>query len=137
MRRLALIVVALVIVVLATTGSAATDPTPQQQVAQLRQKLRNARLDLADANNQIDALNQAISDQGDTIQRLRNRLANQPSAIDVITNRDPDGLWAAAQAIWRAFPTLDAGSLCGYDKASTQSDGLTPTSITFYNWQTC
>lgn len=138
MKRLTILTLVIVLVVAAAAGSPAAPVADSPQVTQLKQKLRNARLDLADAQNQIDAQNSVIEDQAATIQRLRTRLANQPDPLDVITNRDPDGQWAAMVAIWRAFPTLN-GALCGYDKSNTPPDGigLTLTSFTFYRWQGC
>lgn len=139
MKRLVAVLVLAALVLVASGSIAASDQTPQQQITQLKNKLRNARLTNADLQDEIDAQDALISDQSDQIQRLQNRLQNQPDPLDVITARGPDGLWNAMGAIWRAFPTLGEGQLCGYDKAVNPGGGvgLTLTSFTFYRWQGC
>lgn len=138
-----LIVLSVTLAISVTSGSFAAadreDATPAQQIAALKKQLRVARLNNADLQDQIDAQNSVISDQADTIQRLRTKLANQPDPLDVITARSPDGLWAAMLAIWQAFPALPVGLLCGYDKNSVPGDGigLTLTSFTFFRWTGC
>lgn len=143
--------VTLAAVALAATPAATPAAGDPPQVAQLKKQVRDLRGDKADLQDTIralrsdkadlrlerDAQDAVIEDQADTITRLRSRLANQPDPLDVITSRNPDGLWAAAQAIWREFPTLGAGSLCGFDKARTDSADLIPDSITFYRWTSC
>lgn len=149
--KLVLLLVTLVAAVTLAAVAIAATPTATDPVVQLKKQVRDLRgdkadlqdtvrslrIDKADLNDEIDAQNDLLTDQSATITRLRGRLANQPDPIDVITSRDPDGLWQAMTAIWRAFPTLDAGNLCGYDKASTQNDALTPASFSFYRWSVC
>lgn len=125
------------IVVLAGASPAAPDPTPQQTIAKQKQTIRALRANRDDLRQERDAQDAVIGDQNTQITRLQFRLANPPDPLDVIAARNPDGLWAAAQAIWREFPTLAVGSLCGFDKASTQSAELTPDSLTFYRWTGC
>lgn len=132
-RRIVLLVIVAVLVVVATGSIAASDQTPQQQIQQLRNKLRNARLNNSDLQVEIDAQDALISDQGDTIARLRARLASQPDPLDAVTARSPDGLWAAMVAIWQAFPTIDAGQLCGYDKGQNPGNGI-PLTVTSYSF---
>lgn len=138
-RRIVLLVIVAVLVVVATGSIAASDQTPAQQIQQLRNKLRNARLANADKQDVIDAQDALISDQSDQIARLQAKLANQPDPLDVITARSPDGLWNAMGAIWRAFPTLPPGQLCGYDKSQDPggSIGLTLTTFSFSRWSGC
>lgn len=137
-RRMLLVVVLLAIAVLAVGSSAAPpDLTLPQQVAQLQKKLRSSRLANADLRVQLAAQDAVIEDQSAQVLRLQGRLANLPDPVDVITARDADGMWSAMLAIWRAFPTLPAGSLCGFDKGSTQSADLTPTSYSFFRWTAC
>lgn len=139
MSRRILIIGLLLAVAFIVSASAAAPPPAQVTIAQLRAKIQDLRSDKADLQDQVDAQDAVIGDQADTIQRLRARLANQPDPLDVITARGPDGLWAAMVAIWRAFPTLDEGALCGYDRSSVPGtgDGLTLTSFTFYRWSGC
>jgi hypothetical protein len=155
-KRLAVLLVLPILLVLV----AAAPPTLQQQIAQkndriadLRadkadlqdtveaqaKRIRNLRSDKADLNDIIDAKDALISDQGDTIGRLRYQIANTPEPLDEILARGPDGLWSAMTAIWRAFPTLDPASLCGYDKSNAPGadEGLTLTSFMFYKWSGC
>lgn len=139
MKRRIVISLGLVAFALVATSSIAAGPPPSQQLAQLRAKIQDLRNDKADLQDQIDALNQSNGDQADTIQRLRNHIANEPDPIDVITARGPDGLWQAMRAIWLAFPTQDPSQLCGYDRSYVpgDGDGLTLTSYSFYRWSGC
>lgn len=136
MKRFAIIGALILIVVLAVGSSAAG---PDQTIAKLKQQNRQLRLDNADLQDEVDAQNAVIGDQTDTILRLRTRINNQPDPLDAITNRSPDGLWQAMRAIWLAFPTLDPGSICGYDKSVVPGvgDGLTLTTYSFSRWTGC
>lgn len=132
-HRLILPAVLISITLIATSSlSAGADPSPQQQITQLKKQLRNARLDKADLQDQVDALNQVNGDQADQIARLQNRIQNWPDPIDVITSRGPDGLWNAMRSIWLAFPTQDPSQICGYDKSNTPSDGLGLTVTSYF-----
>ena len=135
-----LIILLAAVLAVVVTASAAT-PTSSQSgptIAQLKQRIQDLRSDKADLQDEVDTLNQVVSDQNDTITRLRYRLANQPDPLDVITSRGPDGLWSAMRAIWQAFPNLDPGDLCGYDKNSNPGgDGFTVTIYSFEKWSGC
>jgi hypothetical protein len=137
--RLTLIIVILVAGLTTAAVTVSGEQTPSQQIAQLKKQLRTARLNNADLQDQVDALNAVSGDQADQIARLQGRIANAPDPLDVITSRGPDGLWNAMRAIWLAFPTLDPTQLCGYDRSFVpgDGDGLTLTSFTFYKWQGC
>lgn len=146
MKRTALMTIVILGIVALTTGSLAATPGPtiaqqlataQATLAKSKQTNRALRARLADQQDVITTQDATLADQADTIARLRDHIANQPDPLDVITSRDEDGLWAAAQAIWRVFPTLPVGSLCGYDKSSTQNDGLTPASLSLYRYTNC
>lgn len=139
MNRRLIIPLGLILIALVTTAALAAGPPPAQQINQLKQKVQDLRSDKADLQDQVDAQNDVISDQADTIQRLRNHIANEPDPLDVITARGPDGLWQAMRAIWLAFPTQDPSQLCGYDRSyvPADGDGLTLTSYSFYRWQGC
>lgn len=139
MRRRVAISLGLVAFALVATSSIAAGPPPAQQLAQLRAKIQDLRSDKADLQQQVNAQDDVIGDQADTIQRLRTRIANEPDPLDVITARGPDGLWNAMRAIWLAFPQQDPTQLCGYDRSYVpgDGDGLTLTSYTFYRWQGC
>lgn len=138
--KLALIL-ALAGITLIASGSlaASPQPPPSQQITKLKQQVQDLRSDKADLQTQVNAQNDVIGDQADTITRLRNRIANQPDPLDVITSRGPDGLWNAMRAIWLAFPTLDPGALCGYDRSNVPGDSDSPTltSYTFYRFGGC
>lgn len=138
MRRI-LVIGLLLAVAFIVSASAAAPPPAQVTISQLRAKVADLRNDKADLQDQVDAQNDVLSDQADTIQRLRTRIANTPEPIDAITARGPDGLWAAMVAVWQAFPRLDQTQICGYDKGSTPGDGLglTLTSFSFYRWSGC
>lgn len=138
MNRLAPLVIVVLIVAVATTASAAPSGPPPS-IAQLKQRINNLRSDKADLQDQVAAQDQVISDQADTIQRLRDRIANTPPPLDAILNRDPDGLWAAMRAIWLAFPTQDPSQICGYDRSNAPGDGigLNVTSFSFYRTTGC
>lgn len=124
---------------LAAGPSSGPDPASQQTIAKLRSQLRNARLNNADLQDQVDALNAVNGDQADQIVRLQNRIANWPDPLDVITSRGPDGLWNAMRSIWLEFPNYVELGSCGYDRDSAPGDGvgLTLTSFTFYRWSGC
>lgn len=131
--RLLLPAVLISITLIATSSlSAGADPSPQQQITQLKKQLRNARLDKADTQDQLDAANDVISDLSAQNARLQSRIQNWPDPIDIITSRGPDGLWNAMRAIWLAFPTQDPSQLCGYDKSNTPSDGLGLTVTSYF-----
>ena len=136
-----LIILLAAVLAVVVTASAATPSNSQSgpTIAQLKQRIQDLRSDKADLQDEVDTLNQVVSDQNDTITRLRYRLANQPDPLDVITSRGPDGLWAAMRAIWQAFPNLDPGQLCGYDKSNSPGDGigLTVTIYSFEKWSGC
>lgn len=149
LMRTRLIVLALVlaasmaaaITIAATAGgaAAAVDPTPQQQIVQLKKQIRAKNARIADLQDERDALNLVLEDKDDQITRLQSRIANQPDPLDVIIAREPDGLWSAMLAIWRAFPTIPAGELCGYDRSSSSGDAVpfTVTTYTFSRWTGC
>lgn len=134
---LILVVLLLPLVVLAAASAPAAGPDPQ--IARLKQQVRNLNGKVSDQQDTIDSQVSIISDQSDTIARLRGRIANWPDPVDAINAGSPDDQWAAMVAIWRAFPTLDPGQLCGYDKGNVpgDGDGLTLTSWTFYRWSGC
>lgn len=134
MKRSILVIFIAISLLASAAVIASPDTTPQQTITQLRAQLRAKTNRISDLKDQIDAQDATISDQNDTITRLRAR-----DPLDAVTARSPDGLWAAANAIWQQFPTLPLGSFCGYDKASTPpaDAGLTVTSITFYRWSGC
>lgn len=138
MKRIIPIVVLLAVALIVTASTAAPIAQPPT-IQQLKQRITALRNDKADLQDEIDAQDAVISDQSDTIQRLRDRLANQPDPLDVITARSPDGLWNAMGAIWRAFPTLPASELCGYDKSMNPGGGigLTLTTFSFSRWSGC
>ena len=125
----------LAVITTVAMGAGGNDP----QVQQLRKQLRTARLDNSDLRQQVDAQNALIDDQADTLTRLRNRIANQPDALDAILARDEDARWQAIAAIWRAAPRLSEGQLCGYDKTYIpgEGEGLTLTSYSFYLFKGC
>lgn len=146
MKQIALALLLMFLVVALTTASIAASPTPtvsqqfaasQAALAKSKQTNRALRGKNADLQDQVSAQNAVIGDQSEQISKLLSRLTNQPDAVDVIVNRDPADQWAAVQAIWRAFPTLPDGSLCGFGKGITQVDVLTPDSYTFYKWSGC
>jgi hypothetical protein len=142
--RIALLIGLVVIAVGATASADAVDPqVPQlkKQVRDLRSDkadlqavIRDLRSDKADLNDQIDAQDDLIGNQADTITRLRAR-----DPLDAVTARDADGLWQAMRAIWLAFPRLPEGALCGYDKSLVPADpdGYTLTSYTFLRFTGC
>lgn len=136
-HRIAILAIVLLPLVAIAAVSPAAGPDPQ--IVQLKKQLRTAQAKINDQQDQIDEQNNLLADQADTNQRLRNRLANPPDPLDAILSRGPDGLWQAMRAIWLAFPTIDPGALCGYDKSNVPSDGdgLTLTSWTFYRWSGC
>jgi hypothetical protein len=112
-------------------GPAIIDATPAQTIAKQKKTIATLRSQRDDLQDEVDAQNDLIATQTDTITRLRAR-----DPLDAILARDPDGLWDAANAIWRVFPSF-SGSLCGYDKSSTQPDGLTPSSLSFFKFDVC
>lgn len=133
MKRIIVIAV-LLVVALIVTASTAAPPPPQVTINQLRAKNQALRSDKADLQGQVAAQNLVIGDLQDQNQRLRNRIANWPDPLDVITARSPDGLWSAAVAIWQAFPRADGSQLCGYDKSSAPGDPL-GLSVTVYAFE--
>lgn len=139
MKRAAFAVILAGLLVATVSLAATTDVTPSQQIAKLKQQLRVANGKVSDQQDEIDAQDALLSDQTDTIARLRNRIANQPAPLDVITSGSPDDLWAAMRAIWLAMPALDPGQLCGYDKSQVpgEGDGLTLTTYSFFSWRGC
>lgn len=141
MRLLFIFLSITVVVVVGAVALAATpavpDLTPVQIIAKQKKTIEGLRDQRADLRQERDAQDAVIEDLQASNARLRARLAAVPDPIDAILARNPDGLWAAMQAIWAVFPTLPPGSLCGYDRASTQNDELTPASFTFYRWQVC
>lgn len=146
MSRRVLVIALLLAVAFVVSASTEAPPPARVTISQLRAKIQDLRSDKADLQAdkadlrvQVDAQNAVIGDQSTAILRLRAQLANQPDPLDVITARGPDGLWAAMLAIWRSFPVLDPGQICGYDKGSVPADGvgLTLTSFTFYRWSGC
>lgn len=142
MNRLTTILLASLVLLIATGGVLAgsaspTQPTPAQMRAKIRaqaSRISDLRDQLADANGVLAAQNQQITDQADTITKLRAR-----DPLDAVLTRDADGQWQAILALWRGFPTLDSGVFCGYDKASSPplGDGLVAASYTFYRWTGC
>lgn len=131
--------VLLVAFVLAATSVAASADGPGPSIQQLRARIANLKNDKADLQNQVDAQNQVISDQGDTILRLRNKIANQPEPIEVLTSGSNDDMWDAMRALWLAFPRLPDSALCGYDKTYSpgDADGLSLTTYSFSAWRGC
>src|SRR5882724_7165465 len=91
----------------------ASSDAPPPTVSQLKAKIRQQANRIGDLKDEVDAQDAVISDQNDTITRLRAR-----DPLDAVLARSPDGLWSAIVAIWQAFPTLDPGALCGYDKSN-------------------
>lgn len=138
--RLALLILTLLaITTVASASLAASPPTLTQQLAKSKANNRTLRLANADLRDQVSALNAVAGDQGDQIARLQSKIANQPAPLDAVLSGSPDDLWAAMVAIWKTFPTLDPGALCGYDKGNVpgSGDGLSLTSWTFYRWSGC
>lgn len=133
-RHLLIPTLIVVAVVVAGAVPSASPDAPQPTVAQLKAKIRQQANRIGDLNDEIDAQDAVIADQNDTITRFRAR-----DPLDAVLARSPDGLWNAMRAIWLAFPALDPGALCGYDRSNVPADGvgLTLTSYTFYRWQGC
>lgn len=126
--------------IIAAVALAATpvqnDATPAQIVVKQKRTIAMLRDQRDDLRQERDAQNAVIEDLQADNARLRSRIANWPDPIDVITARDPAGLFAAVQAIWAVFPVGPTG-LCGYDRSSTQNDGLTPDILSFYRYTVC
>lgn len=135
-KLLALLLLIVPIAIVAGSGIAAT---PSPQALQLAKQLRNANNKISDQQDEISAQDDLIGSQSDTIARLRSRIANWPDPVDVITNEGADDQWSAMVAIWRSFPSLPDGALCGYDKSNTPATGdvLTLTTFSFYRFGGC
>lgn len=141
LRVLITIAAVFLVAVFAVGAVVASSDTPQPTITQLKAQLKAKTNRIADLKDERDAQDAVIADQNDTIaaqsdtiQRLRAR-----DPLDAVVARGPDGLWAAANAIWQAFPTLPLGTYCGYakDRSAPADVGLTAATITFYRYTGC
>jgi hypothetical protein len=133
-----------VVAALVTLAFCAAAPTPAATPVPPAKQIKSLKSQLAKERRTTAGLRLQLADRAVDLQAAQAALAaatgGTTDPLALVLAREPEGLWAAVQALYGAFPRLGPGVLCGFDanqNVSLGGAGLMLQSFTFTRWTGC